>query len=481
MIRFISLFSLAFLALQPVAAEARLESFAPIAERVLPAVVNISTTQKAQQSSIGVPEGLEGARREELERFFEHFGLPFALPEQGGSLPQQEVQSLGSGFVIDPQGYVVTNNHVVADASEIVVLFSDDSKLDATLVGRDPKTDLALLKVDSPKPLPYVAFGDSDSMRVGDWVMAIGNPFGLGGTVTSGIISARSRNINAGPFDDFLQTDAAINRGNSGGPMFNMDGNVIGVNAAIFSPSGGNVGIGFAIPSALAKPILDQLREYGRPHRGWLGVKIQHVTEEIANSLGLDRAYGALVLELTPDSPAANAGLESGDVVLSFNGREVAEMRQLPRMVAETPVGETVTVDILRKGKRESVRLKLGEFPEDEELVTIPQKTPNKEQVKEGETVLGMSLGTIDNTVRARYSLGKTQSGVMVYAVANDSEAKMRTVAAGDIIAGVNQDDIASVEDFKRAINAARAANRGYVLVRIKRGNESNYITLPIQ
>ncbi len=483
--RFLSLSLLSLLIIvQAVPAQARLASFAPVAERVLPAVVNISTTQKIQTGNFrfgapgGVP-GLQDERREELEKFFERFGLPFAFPQQGAPAPEREVQSLGSGFVIDPQGYVVTNNHVVAEASEIVVIFSDDTKLDATLVGRDPKTDLALLKVDSPKPLDYVTFGDSDTMRVGDWVMAIGNPFGLGGTVTSGIISARSRNINAGPFDDFLQTDAAINRGNSGGPMFNLDGDVIGVNTAIFSPSGGNVGIGFAIPSALAKPILDQLREYGRPHRGWLGVKIQHVTDEIANSLGLDKAYGALVLELTPDSPADNAGIESGDVILSFNGRDVEEMRQLPRMVAETPVGETVSVQVLRKGKRKTIRLKLGEFPE-EEVISVPQKKAPEKAEKKGETVLGMQLGTINSDVRAQYNLSDKQEGVIIYSVEPDSEAKMRALNAGDIILGVNQDDVTSVSEFKRAIKAAKDADRGYVLVRIKRGGSTSYITLPI-
>lgn len=483
--RFLSLFFFVLFVTYSTASDARLTSFAPVAERVLPAVVNISTTQKVQTGGgfrFGAPggvPGLEGERREELEKFFERFGLPFAFPQQGTPAPQREVQSLGSGFVIDPKGYVVTNNHVVAEASEIVVIFSDDTKLDATLVGRDPKTDLALLKIDSPKPLDYVTFGDSDAMRVGDWVMAIGNPFGLGGTVTSGIISARSRNINAGPFDDFLQTDAAINRGNSGGPMFNLDGEVIGVNTAIFSPSGGNVGIGFAIPSALAKPILDQLREYGRPHRGWLGVKIQHVTEEIAESLGLNKAYGALVLELTPDSPAANSGIESGDVILSFNGKDIEEMRQLPRMVAETPVGETVSVKILRKGKRKSIRLKLGEFPE-EEVVSVPQKKEPDTVSSKGETVLGMQLGTINDAVRGKFRLDDKQQGVIIYSVEADSDAKARALDAGDIILGVNQDDINSVEEFKRTVSEAKEADRGYVLVRIKRGKSTSYITLPI-
>ena len=244
-----------------------------------------------------------------------------------------EVQSLGSGFVIDPAGLIVTNNHVIQDAEEITVNFQDNTKLTATVVGRDTKTDLALLKVTPKKPLPAVTFGDSDQTRVGDWVLAIGNPYGLGGTVTAGIISAKARNINAGPFDDFLQTDAAINRGNSGGPMFNINGEVIGISTAIFSPNGGSIGLGFAVPSDLAKPVIEQLQKYGRTHRGWLGVKIQTVTDEIAESVGLTPAHGALVLDVSKDSPAGKAGIKTGDIITSFNGHEVKEMRNLPRAV----------------------------------------------------------------------------------------------------------------------------------------------------
>lgn len=463
-------------------AQAQLDSFAPVAAKALPAVVNISTTQKVSTSPFGGGFGMPGRQQEELEKFFERFGLPFGIPPQGGTnVPKErEVQSLGSGFVIDPKGYVVTNNHVVEQASEIFVIFADDAKLEATLIGRDPKTDLALLKVESDSPLPYVEFGDSDKMRVGDWVMAIGNPFGLGGTVTSGIISARSRNINAGPFDDFLQTDAAINRGNSGGPMFNLDGEVIGVNTAIFSPSGGSVGIGFAIPTAMAKPILEQLREHGRTYRGWLGVKIQHVTEEIADSLGLEEPHGALVIELTEDSPAAKSGIQAGDVILSFKGEKVEEMRMLPRLVASTPVGEKVHVEVLRQGKKKSIKLVLGEFPEEEAPVKqSSSETPSNE--KEGELVLGMHLSTVDKAARPRLKLKKDVEGVVVNAVEKDSEAKKRAVQIGDVIVGVNQQDIKSVSDFKQAIKDAKAAERGFMLVRVKRGESSSYITLPVE
>ncbi len=456
-----------------------MESFAPVVEKALPAVVNISTTQKIPAMTFRGLPGLPGAedeRQRELERFLKRFGFPFHQFER----PEREVNSLGSGFVIDPAGYIVTNNHVIAEASEIVVTFADESKLEAEVVGRDPKTDLALLKVTPKKPLEYVTFGNSDALRVGDWVLAIGNPFGLGSTVTAGIISARSRNINAGPFDDFLQTDAAINRGNSGGPMFNRRGEVIGVNTAIFSPSGGSVGIGFAIPSAMAKPILDQLREHGRAYRGWLGVKIQIVTEEVAESIGLDKPIGALVLELTPESPAQKAGIEPGDVIIGFNGEEVTTMRELPRMVAETPVGETVEVEVWRGDRRKTIRLSLGEFPEDEELAERHGngKAPESRQ---GEPALGMYVKTLDDGLKKRLELDASVTGVVVTEVTDESEAARRALRPGDVIVGVNQARIASVEALQQAIEEARNAKRGYVLMRVIRNGASNYITLPIK
>ncbi len=456
-----------------------LESFAPVVERALPAVVNISTTQKVQSLSAptapGLPQGMEDERRKELEKFLERFGFPLEQMQP----ENQEVNSLGSGFVIDPDGYVVTNNHVIAQASEIYVLFSDDRKLEATVVGRDPKTDLALLKVTPEKPLAYVQFGNSDAMRVGDWIIAIGNPFGLGSTVTAGIISARSRNINAGPFDDFLQTDAAINRGNSGGPMFNQRGEVIGVNTAIFSPSGGNVGIGFAIPSAMAKPILDQLREHGRAYRGWLGVKIQHVTEEIAESLGLAKPMGALVLEITPDSPAAKASIQPGDIVISFNGKPVKEMRMLPRMVAQTPVGDVVSVSVWREGQRKRIKLTLGEFPQEEQQ-SQDMPAPAQDQSKPGTLLSGMYLAPLTSADRQKLELKKNVSGVLVTAVEKNSEAAKRGLKQRDVIAGVNQRNIASIDDIKDAIDTARQAGRDYVLLRVIRSGQSNYITLPV-
>src|SRR6185437_2739109 len=277
-----------------------------------------------------------------FEEFFKDF-LDRNMPrgQHPDALPRHAT-SLGSGFIIDPSGLVVTNNHVIADADQITVTLQDDTSFKAEVVGKDGKTDLALLRIKSSKPLPFVKFGDSDKSRVGDWVLAIGNPFGLGGTGTAGILSARAREINSGPYDDFLQTDAAINRGNSGGPMFNMDGDVIGINTAIFSPSGGSIGIGFAIPASEAKPVIEQIEKYGHARRGWLGVNIQSVNDEIAESLGLDKPKGALIASVFDGGPAQKACIQPGDVVLTFDGKSVVDMRHLPRIVAETPIDKTV-------------------------------------------------------------------------------------------------------------------------------------------
>jgi serine protease Do len=452
-----------------------LDSFAPIVDKSLPAVVNISTTQKIRPSTVPIMPDMDGDKQQQLEKFLERFGFPM----QGMEGVEREVQSLGSGFVIDPTGYVVTNNHVIAEATKIIVTFSNNKKLEAKVVGRDAKTDLALLKVENAQPLPYVEFGNSETMKVGDWVIAIGNPFGLGSTVTAGIISARSRNINAGPFDDFIQTDAAINRGNSGGPMFNQNGEVIGVNTAIFSPSGGSVGIGFAIPTSLAKPILDQLRLHGRAYRGWLGVKIQHVTEEIAESLALPESAGALILEITKDGPAAKSGLQNGDVILQFDGKDVREMHNLPRLVAETPIGKQVELIIWRNGQKMSISLALGDYPEEvkEAQIESPQKPLAK---NDGEKLLGMNLATL-NANNAKLIRGATKlKGVLVIAVSPDSEAAQRSISEGDIILGVNQVNIATLDELKAEIGKAKIAKREYVLVRIWRSGDSSYITLPV-
>jgi len=325
-------------------------SFADEVEKLSPAVVNVSTTQKVKINSgnaqqFGVPPG-----------------SPFdqLLNKKGGV--EREATSLGSGFIIDPSGIIVTNNHVVADSSEITIILHDNTKLKAEVIGRDTKVDIAVLRVKAGKPLPYVSFGDSDKTRVGDWIIVIGNPYGLGGTVTTGIISARARDINVGSFDDFLQTDAAINRGNSGGPMFDMDGKVIGINTAIFSPTGGSVGIGFAIPVALAEPIIDQIIKFGQAKRAWLGVQIQPVTDEIAEAMGMAKPTGALVLGSVAGSPAAKAGVLEGDVILKFDGKDVTDMKKLPRFVAESPIGERKTIQVLRGGQTVNLVVDLQEL-----------------------------------------------------------------------------------------------------------------------
>jgi serine protease Do len=324
------------------------DGFAEIVQPLLPAVVNISSTQKmeAQPDPQDMPEMPQFPEGSPFQDFFEQF------MENRQGMPMVPQASLGSGFVIDAQnGYIVTNNHVIRDAEEIRVTFQDDITIPAELIGTDEKTDLAVLKVKTDHKLTAVSFGNSDVLRVGDWVVAIGNPFGLGGTVTAGIVSARARDINSGPYDDFIQTDASINRGNSGGPMFDLKGQVIGINTAIFSPSGGSVGIGFAIPSALAKPVIDQIIKFGRTRRGWLGVRIQEVTDDIAESLGLPNNQGALVASVTEKGPAQAAGLEAGDVILELNGQKVSAMRSLPRLVAEAPIDTEADLVFWRDGK----------------------------------------------------------------------------------------------------------------------------------
>ena len=354
-------------------------SVAPVAEKLIDAVVNISTSQTLKgPEGVPLPRVPKGAP---FEEFFDDF-----FKRKGGPSPSdRKVSSLGSGFVVDgKEGIVVTNNHVIEGADEIVVNFHDGTKLKVDkVIGKDTKTDLAVLKVSPKKPLPQVAFGNSGRMRVGDWVMAIGNPFGLGGSVTVGIISAKQRDINSGPYDDFLQTDAAINKGNSGGPLFNMDGDVIGVNTAIISPTGGSIGIGFAVPSDVAVVVIDQLRQYGETRRGWLGVKIQTITDELAEASGVKENTGALVASVSPDSPAAKAGIQDGDVILRFDGKEVTTMRGLPRLVAQTPIGKDVDVEILRKGQKRNIKVAVGRLTEEDEPSKAVPKGPRSGKDKQ--------------------------------------------------------------------------------------------------
>ncbi|MFO1059894.1 MAG: DegQ family serine endoprotease [Dongiaceae bacterium] len=451
------------------------DSFADLADKLLPAVVNVSTTQKADKDST---TGGNGGGDEDLDQFFKDF-----FDKQNRPAQPRRAMSLGSGFIIDAAGYIVTNNHVIADAEEIKVRLHDDTELKATVVGRDEKTDLALLKVESKTPLPALKWGDSDQARIGDWVLAIGNPFGLGGSVTAGILSARQRDINAGPYDDFLQTDASINRGNSGGPMFNVDGEVIGINTAIFSPSGGSVGIGFAIPSNLARNVIDQLRQYGHPRRGWLGVRIQSVTDELAEGLHLANTHGALVANVTDGGPAAKAGIQQGDVVIRFDGRTVDEMRKLPRMVAETPIEKQVDVVVWRKGKEMSFKVTLGELDETETAAAAPAEEAPKPAAKPKSSkveLLGMTLSEITAALRKQYELGDDASGVVVTEVKADSAAAEKGMAAGDLIVEVDQKSVGKPEEIDKQVKDAKTNGYRVVTLLVFRQGDYRWVALRI-
>ncbi|MCZ6636586.1 MAG: Do family serine endopeptidase, partial [Alphaproteobacteria bacterium] len=369
---------------------------------------------------------------------------------------------------------IVTNNHVIEDAEEITVILQDDTNLKAKIIGRDKKTDLALLKVEPKKPLPAVGWGNSDKSRVGDWILAIGNPFGLGGTVTAGIISASKRDINSGPYDSYFQTDASINRGNSGGPMFNLDGQVIGVNTAIFSPSGGSIGIGFAIPSLQARAVIDQLRKYGRTRRGWLGVRIQTVTDQIAESLDLDKARGALIAGINEKGPAASSGLKAGDVILTFDGRKVAEMKDLPRIVAETAIAKNVELKVWRNGKIMDLAVKIGELPED--VKTAKVMGPKNKGVE----LLGMTLAELNDGLRRRYKLDSRAKGVLVLDVKEGSAGKRGGLQAGDLIVEVAPDTVSTPQELMERIKRARKSKRKTVLLLTERKKVRQFIVLPV-
>jgi serine protease Do len=451
-------------------------SVADVAEGLQDAVVNISTTQTLKGTGEPVP-GRRGPKGSPFEEFFDDF-----FDEEDSEGMPRKVSSLGSGFVIDQTGLIVTNNHVIEGADEIIINFTDGSKLKVVkILGHDPKTDLALLKVEPKEPLKAVSFGDSSKMRVGDWVMAIGNPFGLGGSVTVGIISATKRDINAGPYDDFLQTDAAINRGNSGGPLFNMDGQVIGVNTAIISPTGGSIGIGFAVPANTAVQVLDQLKQYGETRRGWLGVHVQNVTDDIAQSLGLKEPTGALVAKVSPDGPASAAGIKASDVILKFDGQTIESMRDLPRAVVGTPIGKDVPVELLRNGETVDVTVKIGRLPQDEEAEdTIEDQEVPEMLEPDREDLLGLSIAPLTDALRSQYGIGQTVEGVIITEVAPDSPAARKNVKPGDVIVEVTQEKVKQPQDvLSRLLAVKRSGRRTVLLLLSDAKGELRFVAVP--
>ena len=463
------------------APQVALPDFADLSEHLLPTVVNISTVQAREDARMPeMPEMPELPPGSPFEDFFKDF----MDKQQNSPAPQApRASALGSGFIIDAEkGYILTNNHVIKNAEEIKVILHDDTSLDATLIGTDTKTDLAVLQVKTDKKLTATKWGRSNDIRVGSWVLAIGNPFGLGGTVTAGIVSARQRDINAGPYDDFIQTDASINRGNSGGPMFNTKGEVIGVNTAIFSPTGGSVGIGFAVPSQLAEPVINQLIKYGHTKRGWLGVRIQVVTDEIAESLGMKKAIGALVASVNADGPSKMGGIKPGDVITHFDGKVIQQMRNLPRIVAETDVGKKVPVNIWRKGKEKTLYVVLGELEKAEETGLLKTENTKAKEPKKGTMVdeLGLSLVGITKEAREQYNLSDDTKGMLITDVKTDSTAADKGIRAGDIIVEFDQEAISTVAEIKKRTAKASKDGRSSILLFLARNNEMRYVAIKL-
>lgn len=449
------------------------ESVADVAEDLLDAVVNISTSQTVQGTgNVPMPDLPPGSP-------FEEFFKEFFERNQGSGRPRK-VNSLGSGFVIDKTGIVVTNNHVITDADEIIVNFNDGSKLEAEVVGRDTKTDLAVLQVKADRDLPYVDFGDSETLRIGDWVLAIGNPFGLGGSVTVGIISAKQRDINAGPYDDFLQTDASINKGNSGGPLFNMEGDVVGVNTAIFSPTGGSIGIGFAVPSDTVVTVINQLKEYGEVRRGWLGVKIQSISDDIAESLGLPENIGALVAGVTPDSPAAEGGVQPGDVIVRFDGQNITTMRGLPRIVAQTEIGKSVDVEVLRQGKRQTLSIAVGLLDEGGDAAPAAAEEVPSDEPPETSSVLGLTLLPLSDDMRTRFGFDPKTEGVIVTAIDPESPASTKNIRVGDVITEAQHTPVTKTEDIEAAVEKIKKEDGKSVLLLVEDAKgDTRFVAVP--
>jgi len=476
--------AVAVLPVQPAAARGP-ENIADVAEQVIDAVVNISTSQKVDSRISGLPDLPPGSP---MEEFFDEFFKNRRGGRGGGDNAERgprRVNSLGSGFIIDPSGLVVTNNHVIADADEINVILNDGTKLPAQLVGKDTKSDLALLRVKTDHPLKAVKFGDSDKLRLGEWVIAIGNPFSLGGTVTAGIVSARNRDIQSGPYDNYIQTDAAINRGNSGGPLFSLNGEVIGVNTAIISPSGGSIGIGFAVPSNTAMPVIEQLRQFGETRRGWLGVRIQQVTDDIAESLSIKPARGALIAGIDDKGPAKPAGIAPGDVIVKFDGHDIKEMRDLPRVVADTPVGKDVDVVVIRKGKEETHQVKVGRLQDNEKVASNDAKPDvQAEQKSTVQKTLGLELSGLNDDLRKKFKIRDGVKGVIITGVDSrvDTSQPDKRLAPGDVIVEVQYEAVANPAAVQARVDALKAQGKKVAVLLVSNGNgETRFVALNLQ
>ena len=455
------------------------DAISDVAEAVIDAVVNISTKQSVDMKNNAMPELPPGSPFEEF--FDEFFKNRKGQGGQGGQTPRR-VNSLGSGFIIDSSGLVVTNNHVIADSDEITVILNDSTNLKAEIVGRDTKTDLALLRIKSDKPLKAVKFGDSDKLRLGEWVIAIGNPFSLGGTVTAGIVSARNRDINSGPYDNYIQTDAAINRGNSGGPLFNLDGEVVGVNTLIISPSGGSIGIGFAVPSKTVAGVVDQLRQFGELRRGWLGVRIQTVTDEIAESLNIKPARGALVAGVDDKGPAKPAGIEPGDVVVTFDGKDIKEPKDLSRVVADTAVGKEVDVVIIRKGTEETHKVTLGRLEDTDKAVPASAKSQPEPEKPVTQKALGLDLATLSKDLRSRYKIKDSVKGVIITNVDGASDAADKRLSPGEVIVEVAQEAVSNAADVKKRVEQLKKDGKKSVLLLVSNAEgELRFVALSLQ
>src|SRR5438093_8846173 len=463
------------------------DGIADVAERVIDAVVNSSTSQNVASRNQGgggaAPNLPNDPQLDELFRdFFNRRGQQGDNQNRGGNTPRR-VNSLGSGFIIDSAGIVVTNNHVIADADEINVILNDGTKIKAELVGVDKKTDLAVLKFKPTKPLVAVKFGDSDKLRLGEWVIAIGNPFSLGGTVTAGIVSAKNRDISSGPYDSYIQTDASINRGNSGGPLFDLDGEVIGVNTLIISPSGGSIGIGFAVPSKTVVGVVDSLRQFGELRRGWLGVRIQQVTDEIAESLNIKPARGALIAGVEDKGPAKPAGIEPGDVVVKFDGKDIKEPKDLSRVVADTTVGKEVDVVIIRKGAEETRKVTLGRLEDNDKAQQAAAKTKDEPAEKPvTQKALGLDLATLSKDLRTKYKIKESVKGVIITGVDGSSDAAEKRLSAGDVIVEVAQEAVANAADIKKRVDQLKKDGKKSALLLVSNGEgELRFVALSVQ